>query len=127
MILVDSSAWIEYFNDGNRAPQIKKYLVDLDKIIVPTIVIFEVYKKISREISNEDALRCIGSLNSCRVVDLNSEIALTAADFSLEHKLGMADSCILAAAFIYKAQLITLDHDFLHIPGVTVLSHSGNF
>ncbi|MBI3584034.1 MAG: type II toxin-antitoxin system VapC family toxin [Nitrospinae bacterium] len=76
MLLIDSSGWIEFFADGPLAIQYSKYLKDLSKIVTPSIVIYEVYKKVKKERTEEDALL---------VVSLNESIALLAADISLKY------------------------------------------
>ncbi len=121
MILIDSSAWIEFFSKGRNYKDIYEYLKQEDEIIVPAIVIFEVYRKICRSSSSEEALSAVASLSSFEVVNVTKEIALTAADLSITYHLGMADSLILATAQDYNSLLVTLDHDFIKIPGVKVL------
>lgn len=121
MILIDSSGWIEYFTKGPLNLEIFREVHRGKTIIVPTIVLFEVYRKIMRTVSQEEGLSAVGSLKTFHVVDLTRDIALTAADLSVEHGLGMADSCILATAQSYNALLVTLDTDFSKIHGVKVL------
>lgn len=121
MILIDSSAWIEYFRKGALHHKVSLYLGEDEDILVPTLVLFEVYRKIHKSLSENEALSAVASLSSFHVIELTREIALLGADLSLEHQLGMADSCVLATAQIYHAPLITLDYDFSQIPGVKIL------
>ena len=46
MILLDASGWIEFFGQGPRALKYADYLKDLSRIVTPTVVVHEVYKKI---------------------------------------------------------------------------------
>lgn len=121
MILIDSSAWIEYFRKGALHRKVSLYLSENEDILVPTLVLFEVYRKIHKSLSENEALSAVASLSSFQVIELTREIALLGADLSLEHQLGMADSCVLATAQIYHTPLITLDYDFSQIPGVKIL------
>lgn len=121
MIVLDSSCWIEFFTDGPRAERIKPYLADLRQVLTPTIVLYEVYKFIKRERSEEEALRHVALLQRTRVEDFAEENALSAADVSLERRLPMADAIVLSAAQAHGASLVTLDADFRGLPGVEYL------
>ena len=85
------------------------------------IVVYEVYKRLKRDLSEADAVIAVSAMQRTRIVPITTELALTAADLSLEHGLAMADSLILATASLYGAELITSDRDFESIPGVTYL------
>ncbi|MDP2279010.1 MAG: type II toxin-antitoxin system VapC family toxin, partial [Nitrospirota bacterium] len=87
MFLVDSSGWIEFFTDGPLAKEYSKYLKDITKVVTPTIVLYEVYKKIKRERTEEDALSAVSLINKTSVIPLSESIALLAADLSLKYSL----------------------------------------
>lgn len=91
-------------------------------MLTPTIAIYEVYKWVKRERSEDDAMYAAATMRKTRVVDLTDEIALTAADLSLAHKLPMADAIILATARAHDAEVLTTDSDFDGVAGVTVFS-----
>jgi len=118
MNLVDSSGWIEYFEDGGNADYFTVPIRDVENLLVPAICAYEVFKRISLKLGEEDALRSIGFMSLGREVDLNREIAISAAQISLDSKLAMADSIILATARAYDANLWTQDEHFKGIPGV---------
>lgn len=120
-LLIDSSGWIEIFRQGRLAKKCQKELHDASEIIVPTLVIFEVYRKICKSISEDQALSCVALMSQNHVVDLTREIALTAADLSIKHDLPMADSLVLAHAYEEEAMLLTLDNDFNKISGTLVI------
>ena len=120
MVVVDSSGWIEFFTDGPKADQFAPHLKDLDNVITPAVVIYEVYKKIKRERGEPVARLCVAQLEKTEVAPLTQRLALVAADLSIEYSLPMADSFILATARLHGAQLITRDTDFKGIPGVRV-------
>jgi toxin FitB len=120
-IVVDSSIWIEMLAEGANAGLCKKTLAAAKRVLVPTLVIFEVYQKIAKDVSEEDALAVVGELSRHEVVELDRHVALLAADLSLAHKLGMADSLVLAHARTAGATLVTLDNDFAQLASALVL------
>jgi toxin FitB len=120
-VLLDSSAWIEIFGQGPLLQACQKELRSASVVCVPTIVLFEVYRKIAQQVSEDSALSAIAVLTQNSVEDLTQEIALSGADLSLTHQLPMADSLILAHALRSGSTLVTLDNDFSSIPGVKVI------
>jgi len=119
--VIDSSGWLEFFTDGPLAERYAFLLNDLSQIITPTVVLYEVYKKIRRERGEEAALVVAAQLQKTQLIPLNDTIALRAADLSLEHHLAMADAIIYATATLHDTLLITSDDDFELIPGVLFL------
>lgn len=119
--LVDSSGWIEFFSGGPLADRYESYFKNPRQLITPTIVLYEVYKKIKREQGEEKALLAAGQLNSTQVIPLTESLALLAADFSLKYGLAMADAIVYATAQDHRTQLITSDADLKDLPGVVYL------
>ena len=117
-ILLDSSGWIEFFTDGPLADRYAGYLTLKHQLITPTIVLYEVYKKIKRERGEEPALVYAGRLSATRLIELTDSIALLAADMSLRHGLAMADAIVYATARDQQADLVTGDADLKDLPGV---------
>ena len=117
-VLLDSSGWIEFFTDGPLAYRYAAYLTPRYHLITPTIVLYEVYKKIKRERSEETALLFAGRLNATEVIQLTESIALLAADVSLRHGLAMADAIVYATARDQEAEVVTGDADLKDLPGV---------
>lgn len=117
-VLLDSSGWIEFFTDGPLADRYAAYLTPRCQVITPTIVLYEVYKKIKREKGEETALLFAGRLNATEVVQLTESIALLAADVSLRHGLAMADAIVYATAQDQEAEVVTGDADLKDLPGV---------
>ena len=117
-VLLDSSGWIEFFTDGPLADRYGAYLTPRYHLITPTIVLYEVYKKIKRERGEETALLFAGRLNATQVVHLTESIALLAADLSLRHGLAMADAIVYATARDQEAEVVTGDADLKELPGV---------
>jgi toxin FitB len=121
VIVIDSSGWIEFFTDGPLADEYASRLRKLTAVVTPVIVIYEVYKRLKRELSEDDAVIAISAMQRSQVVAIDQEIALTAADLSLEHRLAMADALVLATARKFQAELVTSDRDFERVIGVTYL------
>lgn len=121
-ILLDSSGWIEFFTGGRLADRYADYLTSRHTIITPTIVLYEVYKKIKREKGEETALLCSGRLQATEVVRLTEAIAYLAADMSLRHGLAMADAIVYATGRDQNAQIVTGDADLKELPGVIHIS-----
>ena len=100
MTVIDLSGWIEFFTDGPLSDVYAARLRNLPAIVTPVIVLYEVYKRLKRDLSEDDAVVAISAMLRTRVVPIMSELALTAADLSLEHGLTMADAIILNSAVI---------------------------
>lgn len=115
MNIVDSSGWLAYFADEPNAKHFLVPLSDSDLLVVPVITIYEVFKVILRESSDNEALQAVVAMQRGKVVDLSTTIAIAASRLSLEHQLPMADSIILATAQEYKATIWTQDSDFKNI------------
>lgn len=122
MNIVDSSGWLEYFADGPKASSFEKPLQDLENLIVPTICLYEVFKVVLRERSENDALQAIALMKQGKIVDLTAEISLEAAKISFDNKIPMADSIVLATAWTYEATIWTMDSDFEKFSGVKYFS-----
>jgi predicted nucleic acid-binding protein len=122
MIIVDSCGWLEWFADGSLASQYQKYLENKNKLIVPTIVLYEVYKVLKREVGEEKALLAFGHMKDSVVIPLDENLALQAADISLKHNLAMADAIVYTAALECKGRLVTSDLDLQGLPQVIFIA-----
>ena len=118
MNIVDSSGWLEYFSQGANAGLFAPAIQETDALIVPTISMYEVFKRMLMQRGEEDALQAIGVMSLGVISDLTQEIAINAAQISSELKIAMADSLILATARKYNAVLWTQDIDFEGLPGI---------
>ncbi len=118
MNIVDSSGWLAYFADEPNAEHFLSPLSDSALLVVPTVTIYEVFKVILRETSENDAFQAVVAMQKGTVVDLSVTLAIAASKLSLEHNLPMADSIILATAQEFKATLWTQDSDFKDISTV---------
>lgn len=120
-VLIDSSGWLEYLTGDEKASLFVPYFERKWRVVVPTIVIFEVRKILLLRSSRVIAEEFVGEAFGRDVVDLDSRIALAAAEFGVSHRLPMADAIIYATARTRQAELITTDSHFTRLPGVTLL------
>lgn len=120
MILIDSYGWIKYFAEGPLADNFAAFIEKADEkqTVTPSIIIYEVYKKIKSAKGEEKALEAIAQMSRTKIVDLTSSLCLKAADVRINLNLGMADAIIVATANEFEAQIITSDQHLKNIKGV---------
>jgi predicted nucleic acid-binding protein len=124
MNVVDSSGWLEYFAGGENASFFAPAIEDTEHLLVPVICLYEVFKRLIQQRGLSVAQTYIGDMHSGQIVDLTSPLALSAAQLSIDLKLAMADSLILAATRLYDATLWTQDEHFEGIVGVRYIQRS---
>lgn len=122
MNIVDSSGWLEYFADGPNASFFMEPLQYPEELVVPAITIYEVFKSVLRQRGETEAIQAAALMQQGRVIDLTGEIAILSAKISLELRLPMADSIILATARLHETVLWTQDADFQGLEGVNFIS-----
>jgi predicted nucleic acid-binding protein len=118
MNVVDSSGWLEYFADGPNADFFAPAVEDLERLLVPSISLLEVFKRVLQQRGESEALKAVAQMRQGRVIDLDGTLALSAARISLDLKLPLADSVILATAHAHGATVWTQDSDFKGVEGV---------
>ena len=118
MNVVDSSGWLEYFAAGPNADFFAEAVEATDELIVPTVSLYEVFKRVLQQRGEGDALQAIALMQQGAVIELTSPIALDAARTSAALGLPMADSIMLATARSFAAPFWTQDSDFEGIDGV---------
>lgn len=118
MNVVDSSGWLEFFADGPNAEFFAPAIKNIGELLVPTISIYEVFKRVLQQVDEEHALEAVALMMAGLQVPLDVTVALAAAKLSDELKLPMADSIMLATAQLNAAILWTQDADFAAIDGV---------
>ncbi|MCM8814333.1 MAG: type II toxin-antitoxin system VapC family toxin [Candidatus Omnitrophica bacterium] len=118
MNIVDSCGWLEYLSDGQNADFFAAAVENVGTLIVPAICIYEVFKRVYEQRGEDAALQAIAIMHQGKVVAVDEVVALNAAKCSLEQRLPLADSLILAIARLEKAVIWTQDEDFKKIPGV---------
>lgn len=122
MNVVDSSGWLEFFSESRNAKIFAKPIENVSELLVPSITITEVFKKILQTKDEQSALKAVAHMRQGQVVDLDTNLAMSAAQIGYELKLPLADSIILATARLHAAVLWTQDEDFKNIEGVRYIS-----
>ena len=118
MNVMDSSGWLEYFADTDRAGLFAEVIEASNELIVPVITIYEVFKKVASEESEEAGMAAVAYMQKGHLAGVTESLAIEAARLSIEHRMPMADSMILATARLNDAVLWTQDVDFSGIEGV---------
>lgn len=118
MNIVDTSAWLEYFSDSENAKHFASAIENTNRLVVPSICLYEVFKKVLQERDEDSALQAIGLMNQGQVIPLDTSLALAAAKISADLKIPMADSIVLATARSIKGTVWTQDADFKGLPNV---------
>lgn len=118
MNVVDSSGWLEYFADGPNAEFFAPAVENVEELIVSTINLYEVFKRVLQQTGEDGALQAVAVMRQGTVIPVEDTLALAAAKLSAALKLPMADSIILATARAHEATLWTQDADFREIDGV---------
>ncbi|MGH8190252.1 MAG: type II toxin-antitoxin system VapC family toxin [Rhodanobacteraceae bacterium] len=118
MNVVDSSAWLEYFADGPNAKHFAGVIEKPDELLVPSITLLEVFKRVCQQRDEFAALKYVAAMRQSLVVDLDASLALRAVTLGRLHKLPLADSILYATARAADASVWTQDADFEGLPGV---------
>ena len=125
MNIVDSSGWLEYFADGPNAEFFAPAIEKPEELLVPSLSLYEVFKRVLQQRDEGDALRSVAFMQQGSVVDLDSRTALSAAKVSVDLGLPMADSIMLATARQHDATFWSQDADFKGIEGVRYIEKEG--
>lgn len=118
MKVIDSVGWIAYLAGGTLADKYEPHLREPDEIVTPTIILYEVFKYLLRELDEDAAYLGAGQVAKTRAVPLNDGLATAAAEVAIRHRLPMADAIIYATAQAEGATVITSDEHFKGLPGV---------
>ena len=118
MNVPDSSAWIEYFREGSLSPIFAPILEDRQTLVVPSIVIYEVYKWMLLNYGEKGAMNARTMMMRGKVILLDPELAMAASRISIKHKLAMADAIIYATTLAHAAEVWTTDSHFKGLPNV---------
>jgi predicted nucleic acid-binding protein len=124
MIIIDTSGWLEYFTGGPNSNLFSTAIKNNPKIIIPTIILYELWKKISREKGEDKAIELVAQLKRYDIIPLDESLSISAAKISNDYKIPMADSIIYATAKKYNATLWTLDSDFKDLNDVKYIEKS---
>ena len=120
LFVVDSSGWLEYLTEDSRAAAFGHYLEAEHAVLVPSLVIFEVYKHLAKHRGRAVADRFMSQALHHRVVPFDETVALAAANLSLEHRLQGAAAILYASARVHQAHFVTADTHLRGLPGVII-------
>jgi predicted nucleic acid-binding protein len=122
MNVVDSSGWLEYLAEEPNANFFAPAIEHIEALVVPVISLYEVFKRVYQQRGEDDALKTVALMMQGQIVDLDTELALSAAKLSLDLSIPLADSMILATAQVYQATLWTQDEHFKGLAGVEYIA-----
>jgi len=116
--VVDSSAWLEFFAGSANGRLFRPIILDIDRLLVPTIVVLEVLRNAYRQRGVGGAEEMEAALVRGSVVPLSPALSMLAARLGVEHRLPLADSIVYATAVAHDAEVWTQDRDFEGLAGV---------
>ncbi len=123
MTIVDSVGWLAFFRGEPLTEQYRPYLEQLSDLLCPTIILYEVCRRVELDAGRRAAAIAAAQLLETQVVPLDEALATAAARTGIEHRLAMADAIIYATAIAFGARLITSDAHFEGLPLVTYHPH----
>jgi predicted nucleic acid-binding protein len=121
-VVVDTCGWIEWLTDGVLADTFAPYLNELEELIVPTSIQYELHKWICREQNETLAMEVIALTRHTKVIPLTESLALLASELAQKHGLSFADAIIYATAQQENVELVTSDDHFQNLPNVRYFS-----
>lgn len=123
MTIVDSVGWLAFFKGDPLGHAYRQYLLTRDDLLCPTIILYEVCKRIELDIGRQASAIAAAQLLKTHVVPLDGALAKAAARVSIVHRLAMADAIVYATALTHRAALVTSDAHFQGLPLVTYIPH----
>ncbi|HAU31474.1 MAG: PIN domain protein [Desulfotomaculum sp. 46_296] len=122
MIVIDSCGWIEYLADGPLADDYAPYFAIPDEIVTPSIVVYEVTKKIWRKQGKEKTVFIVAQMQQTKIIPFDHHLAVAAAEVSLLRGLPMADAIVYTTGMECGCKVVTGDRHFKDLPGVVFIS-----
>jgi predicted nucleic acid-binding protein len=112
-VLIDSWAWIEFFQGSNAGAAVMGYLDDDQDLIISAVNLAEVYRWILHFYDERIAEEKKAAMKErCLLIDVDEEIAVEAARIKHRLKWGLGDSIVYATARREAASVLTGDSDF---------------
>jgi toxin FitB len=121
MRVIDTSLWVEFLADGALANAAQKIIEPHDQCLVPAMVHYELAKWCSKHIGEDQMTSVMSYLSECPTIEMDSKIAIAAAEYSVQFKLHATDAIIYASSQVHAAQLHTCDAHFEGLPGVSYI------
>jgi toxin FitB len=118
LTIVDSVGWIEFISRGPMAKDYRGYILNSDHLLTPTIIVYEVHKRVLISLGEEAAYDAASTIMETTLIPLSHALSISAAEISIKHKLPMADAIIYATALAHRAILVTSDAHFQGLPHV---------
>ncbi len=122
--VIDTSAWIEWLMHSPLGKKLDRHIPDKADCLVPTIVQLELAKWLTREVGEDEADQMIAYTQKCKVVALDTAIALLAAEMHRQYKLATADAIVYATARSHGADIVTCDAHFKGLPEVVLFART---
>jgi len=119
MTIVDSVGWLSLFRGEPLLAWYRPHLLRRDELLCPTIIVYEVCRRIEWDAGRRAAATAAAQLLKTRVIPLDESLATAAARISLSYRLAMADAIIYTTALAFQAELVTSDAHFQGLPHVT--------
>lgn len=124
-VVLDTGAWIAWFADEPLADIVAPYVAEVEEVIVPAVVEFEVHRWALRHTDDERAAAYAALLRRGTCVPADGPLALEAAVLAVKHGLAACDALIYATATLSDARLVTTDADLDGLPGVEFHAQPG--
>ncbi len=118
MNLVDAGGWLAYVTDGPDAGYFAPAIEKTTDLVVPTVVLQEVFRHLVRHAGEGPALEIAAAMRQARIVDLDATLALEAARLASLHNLDPIPAVIMATAAMTEAQVWTTDRRLAYLPEV---------
>ncbi|PJC18022.1 MAG: VapC toxin family PIN domain ribonuclease [Comamonadaceae bacterium CG_4_9_14_0_8_um_filter_60_18] len=119
MNMVDSSGWIEYLLDTDRADLFAAPIEQRATLLVPVIALFKVHKVLSRKVPPDAVTQCLNVMRLGRVLEITDRRAVAAAEIAAQHRLAMAEAMMYSLALELGATFWTQNVDYQGLPSVT--------
>jgi predicted nucleic acid-binding protein len=125
-MILDTSAWIEFFMDTKKREIVWAVLKEKE-CFTSIITLAEISNWCwKNNLSSQIQPYVDGIKNNSRVLGVDEEILLNAGKLNYERKKivngwGMVDSVLLSTAQVYGLGILTKDFDFKGLPGVEIL------
>jgi predicted nucleic acid-binding protein len=126
-LVIDSSAWIEYFRGSSKGQTVRAYLKSQHtKVFITGLIASEILTKFLKEGQpTNDVITALENLTS--LIQFDFPLAKLTAELFVKHrktceKFGIADAHVLAAAKLTGCRVLTCDNDFRGIPEAKIVT-----